>query len=84
MSAGTAKSSPTSKATKLTTERVKAHVLSLSGEFRISEVQTALGGGNTTTIKRGIDQLIESGEVTRIGPLEGYKGTGRAPIVYRR
>jgi hypothetical protein len=35
------------------------------------------------TVRKAIEQMVESGNVERLGPDPQYRGRGRAPIRYR-
>lgn len=64
-------------------EEIKSFVLSNLGTFVLSDVQ-AKAGGSPATVRKAVEELVESGHVERIGPVSGYSGRGRAPIQYNR
>ncbi|HEY8543543.1 MAG TPA: hypothetical protein VIL36_00790 [Acidimicrobiales bacterium] len=64
-------------------EEVKNYVLGLSGTFVLADVMNGIGGSQAT-VRKALDELIESGAVEKLGPVPGYSGRGRAPIQYSR
>ena len=64
-------------------DEVKAFVLELSGTFVLADVMSG-AGGSQATVRKALDELVESGAVEKLGPVPGYSGRGRAPIQYNR
>lgn len=62
---------------------IKAEALRMSGEFSLSDV-AAQAGGSPMTVRKAVTDLVDSGELTRVGPDPKWSGQGRAPILYRR
>ena len=79
----TASSEPRQRAKSVPVDEIKAFVLAQSGTFVLSDVQTG-AGGSPATVRKAVEELVESGQVERLGPLDGYSGRGRAPIQYNR
>lgn len=64
-------------------DEVKAFVLGLNGTFVLADVMSG-AGGSQATVRKALDELVESGVVEKMGPVPGYSGRGRAPIQYNR
>jgi hypothetical protein len=64
-------------------EDIKAYVLQLTGTFVLADVMSGVGG-SPATVRKAVDELVESGQVERLGPVPDYQGRGRAPIQYNR
>ncbi len=79
----TASAEPRQRAKSVPVDEIKAFVLAQSGTFVLSDVQTG-AGGSPATVRKAVEELVESGQVERLGPLDGYSGRGRAPIQYNR
>jgi hypothetical protein len=62
--------------------QIKAEVSAWVGEFTLGDVVTKVGG-SPMTVRKAVDELVETGVVHRLGPLQHHTGRGRAPIVYR-
>jgi len=62
-------------------ETIKSHVRSLHGRFTLGDIQSSVGG-SPMTVRKGVQELIAAGEVTRLGPMPDWSGRGRAPIVF--
>ena len=75
------KQEPTPGRGSVSVERIKAHVRSLHGTFTLADVQSAVGG-SPMTVRKGVQELVAVGAIVRIGPTPGWKGRGRAPIVF--
>jgi hypothetical protein len=71
------------RAKSVPVEQIKAHVLRQRGTFVLTDVQAAVGG-SPATVRKAVEDLVESGEVTRVGPVPEHQGRGRAPIQYAR
>ncbi|HEY7069535.1 MAG TPA: hypothetical protein VH479_05455 [Acidimicrobiales bacterium] len=64
-------------------DAIKAHVLSLDGPFVLSDVMNGVGG-SPATIRKAVDELVDAGQVARLGPVPDHNGRGRAPVRYTR
>ena len=64
-------------------DEVKAYVLALNGTFVLADVMSG-AGGSQATVRKAVDELVESGAVEKLGPMPGYSGRGRAPVQYSR
>jgi hypothetical protein len=64
-------------------ENIKAYVLNQKGSFILTDIMGGIGGSQAT-VRKAIDELIESGQVEKLGPVPDYAGRGRAPIQYNR
>lgn len=62
-------------------EDIKAYVLQQSGTFVLADVMAGVGG-SPATVRKAVDELVEAGQVERLGPVPDYHGRGRAPIQY--
>jgi hypothetical protein len=78
-----ASAEPRQRAKSVPVDEIKAFVLAQSGTFVLADVQTG-AGGSPATVRKAVEELVESGQVERLGPLAGYNGRGRAPIQYSR
>jgi hypothetical protein len=63
-------------------ERVKAHMLSRTAPFTLSEVSKEVGG-SAMTVRRAASELVAEGKLKDLGPLPGHQGRGRAPTQYQ-
>jgi hypothetical protein len=63
-------------------EDIKAFVLKQADTFVLSDVMDGVGG-SPATVRKAVDELIEAGQVDKLGPVPGYSGRGRAPIQYK-
>ena len=63
-------------------EAITAWVLATSEPFTLAGVQRS-AGGSPATVRKAIDELVESARVERLGPATGGGGRGRAPIRYQ-
>ncbi len=39
-------------------------------------------GGSPATVRKAVEDLVESGRVEKLGPAVGHTGRGRAPTQY--
>jgi hypothetical protein len=62
-------------------EQVKAFILTQEGNFILTDVISGVGG-SPATVRKAIDELIDAGQVQKLGPVPGYQGRGRAPHRY--
>jgi len=63
-------------------EDIKAHVAARKDTFLLIDVITGFGG-SPATVRKAVDELIESGQVTKLGPDPDYHGRGRSPHQYK-
>ena len=64
-------------------EEIKTYVLNQKGTFVLADVMSG-AGGSPVTIRKVVDELVESGQVEKLGPMPDYHGRGRAPTQYSR
>jgi hypothetical protein len=64
-------------------EEIKAFIVKQKGTFLLVDVINGVGGSQAT-VRKAIDELIQSGEVEKLGPVPDYQGRGRAPLQYKR
>jgi hypothetical protein len=64
-------------------DEIKNYVLSTKGTFILTDVMSGVGGSQAT-VRKAIDELIEGGQVEKLGPMPDYSGRGRAPVQYSR
>ena len=64
-------------------EEIKAFILKQKGTFLLVDVINGVGGSQAT-VRKAIDELIEAGDVQKLGPVPDYQGRGRAPLQYKR
>jgi hypothetical protein len=64
-------------------EDIKAFVLQQKGTFVLADVMSGIGG-SPATVRKAVDELVESGQVEKLGPMPDYSGRGRAPTQYSR
>jgi hypothetical protein len=62
---------------------IKAYVLDQKGTFVLADIMHGVGG-SPATVRKAVDELVEAGQVERLGPMPGYTGRGRAPVQYSR
>ena len=74
---------PRQRAKAVPVDEIKGYVLGLTGTFVLTDVMAGIGG-SPATVRKAVDDLVESGQVERLGPVPGYQGRGRAPIQYSR
>ncbi|HEX5367156.1 MAG TPA: hypothetical protein VFW63_10920 [Acidimicrobiales bacterium] len=74
---------PRQRAKAVPVDQIKSHVLGRRGTFTLADVQNAVGG-SPATVRKAVDELVESGQVEKLGPSPDYRGRGRAPIQYSR
>jgi hypothetical protein len=72
---------PRQRAKAVPVEDIKAFVLAQQGTFVLADVQSG-AGGSPATVRKAVEELVESGQVEKLGPVAGYAGRGRAPIQY--
>lgn len=64
-------------------EDIKAHVLNMQGTFLFTDVMSSIGG-SPATVRKAVDELVETGQVEKLGPVPDHYGRGRAPVQYSR
>lgn len=64
-------------------EDIKAYILNQKGTFVLTDVMSGIGG-SPATVRKAVDELIEAGQIEKLGPVPNYAGRGRAPIQYSR
>lgn len=64
-------------------EEIKAYVLEQKGTFILADIMNGIGG-SPATVRKAVDELIETGQVEKLGPVPDYHGRGRAPVQYSR
>lgn len=62
-------------------EEIKRQVLEFSGPFTLSDVMER-AGGSPATVRKAVEDLVESGRVEKLGPAADHSGRGRAPTQY--
>jgi hypothetical protein len=75
---GRAIAEPKERAPRTSMEDVKQHILGMEDKFRISELQIS----SPATVRKALDELIESGAVEDLGNDPEHSGKGRAPKLY--
>jgi hypothetical protein len=64
-------------------EEIKTYVLNQRGTFVLADITSGVGG-SPATIRKAVDELVESGQVEKLGPMPDYHGRGRAPTQYSK
>jgi predicted transcriptional regulator len=64
-------------------EDIKAFILNQKGTFILTDVMSGVGGSQAT-VRKAVDELIEAGQVEKLGPVPDYSGRGRVPLQYSR
>lgn len=80
---GSPESSGRQRAKAVPVEEIKAYVLEQKGTLLLADIMGGLGG-SPATVRKAVDELVEAGQVKRLGPMPDYTGRGRAPIQYSR
>ncbi len=80
---GAASTDGRQRAKAVPVDDIKAYVLSQKGTFILTDVMSGIGGSQAT-VRKAVDELIEAGQVEKLGPVPDYSGRGRAPIQYNR
>ena len=70
------------KAGSVTIAQIVAHVQTMTGPFVLTDIADQVGG-SPMTLRKAIEQMVESAKVERLGPDPQFSGRGRAPIRYR-
>jgi hypothetical protein len=74
---------PRQRAKAVPADEIKKFVMGLTGTFVLADVQNDVGG-SPATVRKAVEELVEAGDVTKVGPMTDYQGRGRAPIQYSR
>ena len=74
---------PRQRAKAVPADDIKTWILAQKGTFLLADVING-AGGSQATVRKAIDELIESGQVEKLGPIPNYTGRGRAPLQYNR
>lgn len=69
------------RAKSVSLDSIKQHVRTTKGTFLLTDVQQG-AGGSSATVRKAVEELIESGEVEKLGPVPNYSGRGRVPTQY--
>jgi hypothetical protein len=64
-------------------DQIKEWVLEQKGTFVLADVQSGVGG-SPATVRKAVEELVEAGQVEKLGPMTDYQGRGRAPVQYSR
>jgi hypothetical protein len=75
------RSVPAPQRTTVTAEAIKHHVRSLRGTFTLLDIRSQVGG-SPMTVRKGVQALVDDGTIGRLGPMPGWVGRGRSPIVF--
>jgi hypothetical protein len=62
---------------------IKAWVVAQSDTFTLADVM-ASAGGSPATVRKAVEELVDTGQVAKLGPDPDWEGRGRAPIRYER
>ena len=74
---------PASRAKAVSGREIRHWMLAQTDAFTLAQVMAG-AGGSLGTITNVADELIESGQIIRIGPSTTHTGRGRAPYLYGR
>lgn len=76
---------PPRKATTraVTVDRIKEGVLGRSEPFTLAVIASQVSGG-PMTVRKAVNELVGSGQVSRLGPNPEWSGPGRAPLLFKR
>jgi hypothetical protein len=80
---GASSSAGRQRAKAVPVEEIKNYVLAQKGTFLLADVMGGIGGSQAT-VRKAIDELIEAGQIEKLGPMPNYSGRGRAPTQYSR
>lgn len=78
-----ASSAPATRAKAVTGREIRHWMLAQTEAFTLAQVMAG-AGGSLGTITKVVDDLVESGQIVRIGPSTTHTGRGRAPYLYGR
>lgn len=80
---GRSRSGAGSRAPRVPLDQVKAAVLQMPKRFTLADVAEKAGGGSPVTVRKAVEELVADKKVDKLGPLQNYKGRGRAPTEYQ-
>ncbi|MFN0025767.1 MAG: hypothetical protein ACKV2O_01085 [Acidimicrobiales bacterium] len=63
---------------RVTVDHIQTWALSQSDPFTIKDVTLAIGG-SLVTANKALQNLVDEGSLSNLGPAEGHRGPGRAP-----
>ncbi|MDQ3524959.1 MAG: hypothetical protein M3451_07895 [Chloroflexota bacterium] len=66
-----------------TVDDIKRGVMARQDAFTLATIAADVGG-SPMTVRKAINEMIETGHVEREGPKPDWSGPGRAPILFRR
>jgi len=69
------------RAKAVSAEEIKTWILDQKGTFLLADVING-AGGSQATVRKAVDELVEAGQVEKLGPVPNYAGRGRAPLQY--
>jgi hypothetical protein len=64
-------------------EDIKAWVVAQASIITLADVM-ANAGGSPATVRKAVEELVDAGQVAKLGPAPDWQGRGRAPIQYQR
>lgn len=67
---------------RVSVAEVKAVSADMPKRFTLAELAERAGGGSPVTVRKAVEELIDEGLATKVGPSENHTGRGRAPMVY--
>jgi hypothetical protein len=79
---GRAAPAPRQRAKPVPVEEIKSHILSLRRPFILTDIMGSVGGSQAT-VRKAVDELIDAGQVSKLGPVPDYQGRGRVPLQYK-
>ena len=71
------------RAKAVSVEEIQTYVLAQTDTFVLADIINGIGGSQAT-VRKAIDELIDAGQIEKLGPIPGYTGRGRAPTQYHR
>lgn len=72
---------PRKRAAAVPVEEIKSWVLRRTGTFTQVDIIAGIGGSHAT-VGKALNELVDAGQVNKLGPMPDYKGRGRAPNLY--
>jgi hypothetical protein len=63
-------------------EQVRAHVATLGERFTLNDVVAGVGA-SSMTVRKAVTDMVDAGQVRKLGPAQDHAGRGRAPIQYQ-
>lgn len=77
----TPSAAPRQRAKAVPMDEIKRQVTAMDGPFTLAEVMQR-AGGSPATVRKAVEDLVESGRVEKLGPAPDHSGRGRAPTRY--